>query len=111
MKKIYSSYVLNIMSLIAFLVVLFYPRDFSNTVFWMIALLASFIFIGLTIVSYLIERTMYTSRSSVCAMNFPYEKIPGKIIYYVLFYLGLILGSCLGIGAIISIPLAFMLNI
>lgn len=113
MKKIYSSYVLNFMSIISFIAVIclvLHYKDFANTAFWVVALLFSFLFIGLSIIGYLIERTIYLSNNKSIALNFPYENIPCKIIYYILFYLGLVLGSSLGFGVIIALPIMLLFN-
>lgn len=69
---------------------------------------ASLIFIIWVIVGLLLENTFYNANQKYFAFNFPYEKIPFKIIYYPLFYLGLIYGSFWGLCIILELPLMFL---
>ena len=118
MKNPCKSYTLNIMSLISLICFAFYgkalidmfvsPSAGEGIFVAFIYIPASFIFLGWVIVGILIEHTFYKSNPQSFAFNFPYKKIPLKIIYYPLFYLGLIYGSFWGIYSIIGFPLVFL---
>ena len=118
MKNPCKSYTLNIMSLISLICFIYYGKDLISMfvspsggewdIIGFIYIPASFIFLGWLIVSLLLEHAFYKSNPQSFAFNFPYKKIPLKIIYYPLFYLGLIYGSFWGIYSLIGFPLVFL---
>lgn len=115
MKNPCESYTLNIMSLVAIVCFSYYgvelirmfvsPSGGDWDIIGFIYIPASFIFLGWLMVALLIEHSFYKSNQKCFAFNFPYKRIPFKIIYYPLFYLGLIYGSFWGLYTIVALPL------
>ncbi|MCM1009808.1 MAG: hypothetical protein NC390_02875 [Fusobacterium sp.] len=120
MKNPCRSYTLNIMSLVAWICFGFYGKllidmfvapsggDGDFIAFFYIP--ASLTFLGLCTIGLIIEYIFYTTNNRVFAFDFPYKKIPLKIIYYLLFYFGLLYGSFWGLYTIIAIPFIFLFN-
>lgn len=113
MKNPCKSYTLNIMSLISLICFMFYGKETINMFvspsggegeyILLIYTPFSFVFLGFVIIGLIIEYIFYTTNNRVIAFNFPYEKLPLKIIYYPLFYLGLIYGSFWGLFTLIAL--------
>lgn len=118
MKNPCKSYTLNIMSLISLLCFIYWGKDLimmyidphggDGDIIAFIYIPASLIFIIWLIAGILIEHAFYKSNQKYFAFNFPYEKIPFKIIYYALFYLGLVYGSFWGVDTLIALPLMLL---
>lgn len=106
------------MSLVALICFSFYGKELINMfvspsggdadIIGFIYIPASLIFLGWIVAGMLLEHAFYKSKQQYFAFNFPYKKIPLKIIYYPLFYLGLLYGSFWGLYIIIALPFIFL---
>lgn len=101
MNKLYKSYTLNIMTLLGLLGLVIFgkqlfkifaqPYGGAGDFIAFFYIPASFTYIGLLITGIIVEYICMQSNIKF-AFNFPYEKINSKVIYYPLFYIGLIWG-------------------